>query len=264
MHANVPSLKRTILPRSTIFAAAFVSTRAIEECPFVGSSFTAMRQSRCFPLGLRLQLRSKMSREADTFHRLLQYDDIRAQPSSRRSLHVRNPQLSHIEPTRSSGSSFEDEGVGWQARSLTMQPGTAFLLAKLAIRHCTDHPSHERISAPLPMALRSWAARPSEGTGDVLHFSKIAFVSPPRHLASTRRHRCVLPASYGELVARWNRSRPSFVRSAAKLRAVLKARMPSSVIANGRSDRSEHLRSLSAPLRRPHGEGLATFSTNHS
>jgi hypothetical protein len=236
----------------------------IEECLFVGSSFTAMRQSHCFPLGLRHHLHPKMTKAADTFHRLLQYDDIRARPMSRRSLRVRNPQLSHIELTRSSGSSFEDEGVRWQARPLTMQPGTAFLLAKLAIRHCIDHPSHERISAPLPMALRSWAARPSEGAGDVVHFSKIAFASPPRHLARIRRHRCVLRASYGEPAARWNRSRFSFVRSAAKLRAVLKTRMPSSVIANGYSDRSEHLRSLSAPLRRPHGEGLATFSTSHS
>lgn len=125
------------------------------------------RQSHCFQLSRRprAHFRTRLFRPAlpINFCKTTTYEhDPRAVDSC--AWENRNLPTSSVRALQPSCE--ELAAVRRQAKSLRKQPSTAFLLAKLAVFYWLLIHLTVRISAPLPMALRPWAVRLSEGAGD--------------------------------------------------------------------------------------------------
>lgn len=144
VHANVLSHTMTVLSRVLDTLGGFCFRLVNEECPFVGSSFTAGAAISLLPtrppssLSLRVAIV-----EVDTSHRLLQEQRHPSTTLELRSLRVGRSQSSHLEPTRL-GFSCENEGVCRQTKPLTKQASNGIPpcgVGRLSLRR---HPSHQR------------------------------------------------------------------------------------------------------------------------
>jgi len=147
----------------------FLFRLAIVGCLFIGSSFTARtRQSHCFQLGFRRRPRFESAFLKPTLPiNFCKHNDIRARPFEL-SIPAREKTAIFPPPTSALLRSFlrreRRRTSAGQASEDATEDGIPSCEVGCLLLH--PHPSHERIAAPLPMALRPRAVRPSEGTSD--------------------------------------------------------------------------------------------------